>query len=57
MPKMSLLQNEVPAALLQYLDFEVEGIRREYSYRQDRFHEVHSFSGSRCDRARKKEAL
>ena len=55
MPKMSPLENEVPAALSKDLDFGAEGPGREYSYRQDRLHEVPSFSGSRCDRARNKE--
>jgi hypothetical protein len=57
MPKMSLLENELSAALSKDLDFVVEGIRRKYSYRQDRFHEARSFSGSRCDWARQREAL
>lgn len=56
MPKVSLLENEGPVALLKSLDFEVEGIRREYDDWQDRFHEVRSFSAFRRDRARTKEA-
>jgi hypothetical protein len=56
MPKMSLLENEVPAALSKDLDFEVQRIRGEYGCRQDRLHEARSFSAFHHDWAQQKEA-